>query len=199
MLLLVMVLVASTFVFAQAPPERDRRGPGMHGDPGGMPGHEGLGGPGERFHSLLPGKWWKHPRAAEELKLTPDQINKLEDIFLKYKTQMIDIKASMEKKRLELDNLLDKDTVDDKIILKETDTLIFATGELYKTYIRMLLDMKKILNPEQVNKLKEFREQLLLHRFEGRGDERGFRHGKEPLHQPPTPPPQKPPSQPDEI
>ena len=186
-LLPIIILVASTFLFSQSPPD-----PGQGPDPDG-PGT--LGGPGGAMHWLLPGKWWKHPKASTELNLSPEQINKLDDIFTKHKSSMIDIKATIEHKELELGNLIDKDNADDNAILKVADNLIAAKGELQKTMIRMVLDMKKVLTPDQVKKLKAFRDELRTKR----GEERGFMHGRRqerPSHPPseapqqPTPPPQ---------
>lgn len=180
-LLPIIILVASTFLFSQSPPD-----PGQGPDPDG-PGAPG--GPGGAMHWLLPGKWWKHPKAATELNLSPEQINKLDDIFIKYKSSMIDIKATIEHKELELGNLIDKDNVDDNAILKVADNLIAAKGELQKAVIRMVLDMKKVLTPDQVKKLKAFRDELRTKRIE----ERGFMHGRrQELPHPPSEAPQQP-------
>jgi periplasmic protein CpxP/Spy len=187
-LLVLAVFIAGAYLYAQSPPDNPPGDPHM-GNPRGFGGESGA------FHWLLPGKWWKHPQAAEELKLSPDQINKLDDIFLKYKTSMIDIRATIEKKELELDTLLDKNVVDDATILKKADDLIATKGELQKTYLRMLLEMKKILTPDQVKKIKEFRDKLPMRQFE----EHRFMRGQEPHERgsrPPQPPSVSQPEQP---
>ena len=147
---------------------------------------QGLGpGPGQReemmgphhgeydFGSwMLPGKWWKRPEIQKELKLTDDQINKLEDMLLQHKKEMIDLKSNIAKKQLDLEALLDKENIDDKTIMQKEDELINLRGNLQRTYIKMILDMKKVLTPEQAKKLKELRllartrihEKLQLHR-----------------------------------
>ncbi len=134
--LILIILLLSGIIYAQAP--------GMH--------RPGIG--------LFPGKWWKIPKIAERVALSQDQINKLEDIFLKYRKSMIDIQADIQKMTLDLDNLLDQEGVKDEVILKQSDSLIAARGELQRAFVRMMLEMKKVLTPEQVKKLKEIREEL---------------------------------------
>lgn len=132
-----------------------------HGLGQGAGQEEGMMGPhhGEfGFGSwLLPGKWWKIPEVQKELNLSNDQINKLEDMLLQHKKEMIDLKSSIAKKQLDLEALLDKDNVDDKTIMQKVDELIAMRGDLQRRYIKMILDMKKVLNPEQFKKLKELR------------------------------------------
>jgi len=134
--LTLIILLISGIIYAQAP--------GMH--------HPRLG--------LFPGKWWKIPKIAEKVALSQEQINKLEDIFLKYRKSMIDTQANIQKLTLDLDNLLDQEGVKDEVILKQSDALIAARGELQRAYVRMMLEMKRVLTPEQAKKLKEIREEL---------------------------------------
>ncbi len=158
-ILFLIILVFATFSIAGM---QQDRGPKQRMCPGCNP-REDMRGPhhgelGSGFGSwLFPGKWWKIPKIQKDLQLSDEQIIKLEDIFLKQKSEMIDIRANIQKKQLEIENLLDKEKVDDKIILQKVDELITIRGNLQKNYIKMILDMRKILTPDQLKKLKDIR------------------------------------------
>jgi len=42
----------------------------------------------------LQGKWWKVPKIVEEAKLTPTQVEKIENIFLEHKKNLIDLQPA---------------------------------------------------------------------------------------------------------
>lgn len=144
-------------IFAEGP---EMRGSGMHAP-------------------LFPGKWWKNPKVAERVALTQEQIDKLDSIFLKYRKSMIDIQANIQKLSLDLDDLLEQEGVKDEVILKQADSLISARGELQRSYVKMMLEMKKVLSPEQVKKLKELKAETrakLRKKFEERKREKEESH-----------------------
>ena len=74
------------------------------------------------------GKWWKHPRVAAELALTQEQNAEIEKIFLRSRPKLIDLRADLEKKQLDLqasmeDKAADRAVVEKKIEAVETARL----------------------------------------------------------------------------
>jgi Spy/CpxP family protein refolding chaperone len=187
--LFTLILIVGTFVFAGMQQEKRRAHECTHmGDMASEPGCMGdMQGPHMGEHGfgmwMFPGKWWKDPNIQKELKLSDDQINKLDDLLMKHKKEMIDIRANIQKKQIDLEQLLDKENGDENIIMQKANELITLRGELQKMYIKMILDMRKILTPEQNKKLKEIR---ALARTK-------IRERLRTPHQPDNPPPPVPP------
>lgn len=100
------------------------------------------------------GKWWKMPRLAEELKLTDEENDKLDDLFLNYRRKVIGIKSAMERGWLELDNLLEKENLDEAAALEEFTKVKTARSDLATEGFRFLLEVRRILGPERYQRLK---------------------------------------------
>ena len=118
---------------------------------------------------LPEGKWWKRPRIAQEIGLTEDQSRQIEDIFVKSRPRLIDLKADLEKKQFDLRQALEHDG-DRAEVEKKLDLVEAARRDLQKTRVLMLLDMRKVLKPEQWERLKEMRETVRERRREARQD-----------------------------
>jgi Spy/CpxP family protein refolding chaperone len=104
------------------------------------------------------GKWWKRPRIAKQLDLSADQVAQLEKIFARSKPKLIDLRADFEKKQFDYDQAMQNDDVDRDTLEAKIEAREQARAALQKELALMELDMKKILNPEQREKLVEMRE-----------------------------------------
>lgn len=140
-----------------------------------------------------PGKWWKRPRVVESLALTAEQQEKLEATFAKNRRAFIDLKADVEKRQLDLEELLTKKGTDSKKISDATDALEQSRGRLGKARMMMIVEMKTILTEEQWKKILDAREQW---KREGSEDRRnrmdrmpGHRYGGPPSPGGPAPAP----------
>ncbi|MDY6855741.1 MAG: hypothetical protein SWO11_13745 [Thermodesulfobacteriota bacterium] len=51
-------------------------------------------------NDILPGKWWHSPRVAKKLELSKEEKKQLDDLFVKSRLKMIDLKSEIEKNRL---------------------------------------------------------------------------------------------------
>jgi Spy/CpxP family protein refolding chaperone len=107
---------------------------------------------------LPDGKWWKRPRIAAAVGLTPDQTREIEAIFSKARPQLIDRKADLEKKQGELEDAVEAND-DRKTIAARVEEVEDARAELQKARILMVLDMKRVLRPEQWDRLVKMREE----------------------------------------
>ena len=112
----------------------------------------------------MDGKWWKNPSVTAELGLTPEQSTEIEKVFVHSRSKLIDLKADLEKKQLDLQVAMEDKTADRDAVEKKIESVEIARAALQKTRALMILDMKQILKPAQwellVQKHQERREQM---------------------------------------
>ena len=114
------------------------------------------------------GKWWKRPRIVERLKLKPEQQERLDEIFAKNRRAFIDLKADVDRRAVDLDELLAKKESDPARIAAATDALEQAKGRLGKTRTMMIVEMKGVLSDEQWQTIVELRDDWRRERAEER-------------------------------
>ena len=123
-----------------------------------------LAAPVVRAAGMPDGKWWKNPRLAADLGLSPDQSTEIEKIFVRSRSKLIDLKADLEKKQLDLQVAMDDKTANRSAVEKKIEAVENARASLQKTRALMILDMKQVLKPDQwerlVQKQQERREQM---------------------------------------
>ena len=123
-----------------------------------------LAAPAVRAADTPDGKWWKNPHVATELGLSPDQSVEIEKIFVRTRPKLIDLRADLEKKQLDLQESMEDRSADRKAVEKKIEAVENARAELQKTRALMILDMKQVLKPDQwehlVQKQQERREQM---------------------------------------
>jgi hypothetical protein len=101
------------------------------------------------------GKWWNNRAAAEELQLTDGEKKHLEEKYTESRRKMIDLKSEVEKERLELDIVLDKQDMNKGQIIEHYDRLEKARAKLSKERFRLLTDVREIIGVERFQTLKE--------------------------------------------
>ena len=114
---------------------------------------------------LPEGKWWKRPRVAAEINLTPDQVRVIEDIFARARPKLIDGKGELEKRQGDLQDAIESNA-DRRDIAAKVEAVEGARAELQKTRILMVLDMKQALKPEQWERLMRMRQEFRRERRE---------------------------------
>ena len=98
------------------------------------------------------------PRIAKQLDLSSDQVAQLEKIFARCKPKLIDLRAEFAKKQFDYDQSMQSDDVDRKELEAKIEAREQARAALQKDLALKELDMKKVLNPEQRQKLVQMRE-----------------------------------------
>jgi Spy/CpxP family protein refolding chaperone len=112
------------------------------------------------------GKWWKRPRIAAEINLTPEQEGRIESIFTRARPGLIDRKAALEKAQASLQDALEESNADRREVAARIEAVESARAELQKARILMVLDMKQVLRPEQWERLRRLGENLRRERRE---------------------------------
>lgn len=103
---------------------------------------------------LPPGKWWNNQRVIEKLQLTDEEISELDTRFVDSRRKLIRLKSAVESEKFELDNLLEKDPVDDKAIMKQFEKLELSLKNLRAEHFRSMLEVRKILGQKRFRQLK---------------------------------------------
>ena len=115
--------------------------------------------------NLPEGKWWKHPRVAAEINLTPEQVREMDNIFARARPKLIDSKAELEKRQGDLQEAIESNA-DRRDIAARIEAVENARADLQKTRILMVLDMKQTLKPEQWERLVRMRQEFRRERRE---------------------------------
>jgi len=129
------------------------------------------------------GRWWDDPKMGQQIGITTDQKQKMDDIFQQNKLKLIDLVANLQKQETIMEPLIESDQPDEGKILSQIDAVAQARAELEKAHARMLLGIRRVLTQDQWKKLQAFRP-------EGPGGPKGF-HGRRggDKQEPPSGPP----------
>lgn len=135
-----------------------------------------LAAPSPALAQFVPdGKWWKRPRIAAFIDLSPDQAKQLDTIFIRTRPKLIDLKAEVEKREFEFQTAMEEGaTTDRKVVGARIEAREEARAKLQKELVLMVLDMKQVLRKEQWEKLTKMQQEVRERRREMKEDERGL-------------------------
>ncbi len=143
-----------------------------------------------------PGKWWKRPRIVQMLDLTAEQQAKLEDIFSRRRREFVDLKADVERRQIDVEELVAKKDSDSRKVSAAVDALEQSRLKLRKAATMMFLEQKDVLSAAQWQQVLDRREEWRAQRLmERRGAARGELSpgggtaGERPRQRPPEPRP----------
>jgi len=103
------------------------------------------------------GKWWEIPRISEQLGLTHEQTEKINEIWTDHQKQFIDTRGEIEKAYLDLENLLGNATVDTQQAYQIAEKLGQLHAQQAEQRLKMTIDTRQVLSVEQFEKLKGMR------------------------------------------
>lgn len=106
----------------------------------------------------------KDPSFRERIGITPAQAQKIEEQTFNFRKAMIDNRATLEVKHLELGQLLSAETPDRNAINQKLQEIGAARLAQSKAMVDFRLDMRAALTPEQQQKMRQMR-----HDFRHRG------------------------------
>ncbi len=115
---------------------------------------------------LPPGKWWDNPALVERVKLTGEQQGKISELVYKHALTMIDLKAAVERRELELSNLVDQSAFDAAKVRAAFTALQSARQSLETAHFELLLSIRELLSLEQWQALQEMHEEVVRRRAE---------------------------------
>lgn len=107
-------------------------------------GGQGMGNPAMRLS-----------RHAEELNLSKDQAAKLDELADAMHLKVIDLRAAIEKERLELNRLIQSDSNDLAEIKRHLNAIAQSRADIQEARISNMINTRNILTDEQKKQLKE--------------------------------------------
>jgi Spy/CpxP family protein refolding chaperone len=96
------------------------------------------------------GKWWQSEEYKRELRLSPEQSKKLEDIFQAAVPTLKSLKKALDQAESEFERLLERG--DDGSVMDQVERVEAARAELNKSHTLMMLKMKRVLTADQWTK-----------------------------------------------
>ena len=96
------------------------------------------------------GKWWQSEEYIRELRLTPEQSKKLEEVFQASIPTLKSLKKTLDQAESEFERLLERG--DDGSVMDQVERVEAARAELNKSHTMMMLRMKRVLTTEQWTK-----------------------------------------------
>lgn len=128
-----------------------------------------------------PGRWWRQPNMASDLNLTDRDKQALDDLFNRNRSQLIDMKAALEKERLKLDDIFGKNPVDDAAAKAQFKKVQDMRQKLASGRFQYILGVRKILGPDRFQRLTGKFQEMRQKRFnEGDQGLRGEDHPGQP-------------------
>ena len=159
--LAVVLLMAAGLAWAQCPMGQGKGGESKGGammEQGGMRGGEAQG--------MGRGQWWENPEVAKNLGLTADQTEKIDQLALKHRKEMVKLQADLKIARMELQDLIEN-TASDTDIRKKANELKLLNNKEHDGMIEHMLEVRKVLTPEQQKKLKAEKMGMRQHKNKG--------------------------------
>ena len=106
-----------------------------------------------------PGKWWKRPAIVRTLNLSAEQQGKLEDIFSRRRREFVDLKADVERRQIDVEELVAAKDSDPKKVGASVDALEQSRLRLRKAATMMFLEQKDVLSAAQWQQVLDRRDQ----------------------------------------
>jgi len=100
------------------------------------------------------GKWWRLPQVVERLNLSPEEQQKLDELFSKSRRKLIRLKSRVEEERFALEELLERKQLDETAIMDQFRKLERARSKLAEERFMFLLGVRKIIGFERFEQLK---------------------------------------------
>ena len=104
-------------------------------------------------------KWWQTEQFKQELGLTSDQSQRIEDLYQSTLPKLRAAKQDLDRLEAELSQLIAGNNVEEAPVLRQIDRVEQARSELSKTRTLMLIRMRRVLSPEQRTKFSLLHEQ----------------------------------------
>ncbi len=119
-------------------------------------GRQHIGFHGEGYHRPALGIW-RDSQMIKKLGLTEEQVKQIRDEDFTFREKCLPLKAQLDGLRLQMDKAFSQDVVDDTIVLKTAKMISDVEGKLFVLKIETVLTLGKILNADQIKKMKLYR------------------------------------------
>ena len=97
---------------------------------------------------------WRNPQLVQELNLTKDQVQQLRDADFSFREKCLALKAQLDGFHLQMDKAFSAEKADNAAVLSLAQKISDIKGKLFIQDIEARLAFGKILNKDQIEKLK---------------------------------------------
>jgi Spy/CpxP family protein refolding chaperone len=97
---------------------------------------------------------WRSPQMVQHLNLTDPQIEQIRDVDFTFREKGLVLKAQLDSLRLQMDRAFSENSNDDSAILKMAQQISDLRGKLFVQGVESRLAVGKLLNADQIKKLK---------------------------------------------
>ena len=112
-----------------------------------------MDGDGPRGAGMGRGQWWENPEIAKNLGLTAEQTEKIDQMALKHRKEMVKLQADHKIAMMDYRELLE-DNASDSDIRKKSGELKALMNKQHDAKTEHMLELRKVLTPDQQKKLK---------------------------------------------
>jgi hypothetical protein len=100
------------------------------------------------------GKWWYNPIITRRVTLALQERKLLDEKFLETQRKLIALKNDVEREQFELENLIEKETLNEDAIMAQFRRLEKARQDLSSERFRFLLEVRKIMGLQRFQTIK---------------------------------------------
>ena len=104
-----------------------------------------------------PGRWWDDHSFARNLKLRPDQQTHMDAIFEQNRTALVSHFESVQQAEAQLNELASVPDPDESALFAQIDRVEQARAELEKANTHLLLELRRQMDADQIQKLENRR------------------------------------------
>ena len=137
--------------------------PGQRGQGGPPPPGSGVAGTNSTMRGGLqlgpPGRFWDDKDFAKTLGLRKDQQKRMDAIFDANRASLVENYKSLQGEEKRLEKLTKERPLVESHIFAGIDAVVQARGDLEKANAHMLLQIRREMDPEQVERMDRFREE----------------------------------------
>lgn len=99
------------------------------------------------------GRWWRMPATASRITLTEAEKLKLDQLYQTNRQHLIDMKAAVDKERLILEEIMDKEQLNEARSTEQFRKVEKRRAVLSEERFRYFLEVRKVLGAERFRKL----------------------------------------------
>lgn len=100
------------------------------------------------------GKWWHNPMITRRVNLELQERKLLDEKFIETQRRLIALKNGVEREQLELETLIEKETLNEDAIMAQFTRLEKARQDLSSERFRFLLEVRKIMGLQRFQAIK---------------------------------------------
>ena len=105
----------------------------------------------------LAGQWWRMPDVAAKMRISKQEQEKLDELYLANRRNLFDQRALIEKERLALEEAMTAEHLDEAKVREQFKRIEKVRADLAEERFQYYLNLRKILGPERYRQFMQSR------------------------------------------